>query len=219
MANAGGKLQRTILPPEVRILDHEDRIKILERLRVELAGGGSGFRLLSGVGPPSNGLGEDGDFYIDYLNWIIYGPKLGVWPAGHSLEGPQGGFVPRRTVYAATGPINYGQTVVSTGGFFPQDRMITIAADANCRIRIYPSMEQLESDLARSVFVDPTIEQNHGLLLEVSLHTVTLPLIDLAPPVTVYRRDINGETPIAITNTHGVDLNNISVMIVTAQAE
>lgn len=47
--------------------------------------------LLSGATAPSDSLGVDGDFYIDYIYWIIYGPKTsGAWPAGVSLIGPQG---------------------------------------------------------------------------------------------------------------------------------
>lgn len=56
--------------------------------------GADGNTLLSGSGAPSNGLGNDGDFYIDTAAFDIYGPKAGgVWPSGSSLigaTGPQG---------------------------------------------------------------------------------------------------------------------------------
>lgn len=44
-----------------------------------------------GSGAPSNGLGANGDLYIDTSAHYIYGPKSsGVWPAGVSLVGPAG---------------------------------------------------------------------------------------------------------------------------------
>ena len=47
--------------------------------------------ILNGVGPPTAGIGNNGDFYIDTGNNAIYGPKAGgVWPAGTSLIGPAG---------------------------------------------------------------------------------------------------------------------------------
>jgi hypothetical protein len=47
--------------------------------------------ILNGVGPPTAGVGNNGDFYIDTGNNAIYGPKAGgVWPAGTSLIGPPG---------------------------------------------------------------------------------------------------------------------------------
>lgn len=55
------------------------------------AGGGGGHTVLSGDGAPGSGVGDDGDFYIDYTNWDIYGPKAGgAWPSGVSLIGPEG---------------------------------------------------------------------------------------------------------------------------------
>lgn len=45
----------------------------------------------SGAGVPSNGLGNNGDFYINTSSWLIHGPKAGgVWPSGVNLVGPQG---------------------------------------------------------------------------------------------------------------------------------
>lgn len=42
-------------------------------------------------GAPSDLIGEDYDYAIDPLAWVIYGPKVGgVWPAGSSLVGPAG---------------------------------------------------------------------------------------------------------------------------------
>lgn len=53
--------------------------------------GPSGQTILNGTGAPSNGLGADGDFYIDTSTYNIYGPKAsGIWPAPQSLIGPPG---------------------------------------------------------------------------------------------------------------------------------
>lgn len=55
------------------------------------ATGADGKTVRNGSGAPSNGLGVDGDFYINTAIWSIYGPKAaGVWPAGVTLVGPQG---------------------------------------------------------------------------------------------------------------------------------
>lgn len=53
--------------------------------------GATGNTVLNGSGPPSASIGKNGDFYIDTLAQVIYGPKAGgAWPAGHPLTGPQG---------------------------------------------------------------------------------------------------------------------------------
>lgn len=49
------------------------------------AAGANGNTLLHGSGTPSGGLGNSGDFYIDTLNNLFYGPKLsGAWGSGTS---------------------------------------------------------------------------------------------------------------------------------------
>jgi hypothetical protein len=53
--------------------------------------GVDGKTVRSGSGVPSNGLGVDGDFYINTAANTIYGPKAsGVWGSSTSLVGPQG---------------------------------------------------------------------------------------------------------------------------------
>ncbi len=54
--------------------------------------GADGNTVLSGVTGPTGGVGVDGDFYIDTLAELIYGPKAsGTWPTpGTSLVGPAG---------------------------------------------------------------------------------------------------------------------------------
>lgn len=57
------------------------------------ATGASGNATLSGNGVPSNSLGNNGDFYVDTTNKVLYGPKdSGAWPAsGIALGGGSGG--------------------------------------------------------------------------------------------------------------------------------
>jgi hypothetical protein len=55
------------------------------------APGADGKTVRNGVGAPSNGLGVDGDFYIDTQADTIYGPKTsGAWGSPTSLVGPPG---------------------------------------------------------------------------------------------------------------------------------
>jgi hypothetical protein len=55
------------------------------------ATGGDGKTVLSGSGVPSSGLGVNGDFYIDFDDTIIYGPKTaGAWGSGTELIGGPG---------------------------------------------------------------------------------------------------------------------------------
>ena len=55
------------------------------------ADGIDGKTVLNGAGTPSNGLGVDGDFYINTSANTIYGPKTsGVWGSPTSLVGPTG---------------------------------------------------------------------------------------------------------------------------------
>jgi len=45
--------------------------------------GASGNTILNGSGTPNNTIGNNGDFYIDTTNFLIYGPKTsGVWSSG-----------------------------------------------------------------------------------------------------------------------------------------
>jgi hypothetical protein len=56
--------------------------------------GDDGRTILSGEVAPTT-EGEDGDFYIDTVTDMLYGPKdAGSWPAGVSLVGPAGLAVP-----------------------------------------------------------------------------------------------------------------------------
>ncbi len=71
------------------------------------AAGTNGNTVLHGSGAPSNGLGVNGDFYIDTAANTIYGPKAsGVWASGVSLVGPTGATGPQgiQGIQGATGP-------------------------------------------------------------------------------------------------------------------
>jgi len=53
--------------------------------------GKDGLGILSGIAPPSAMVGDEGQFYIDHINWVLYGPKNAQgWPVGVSLIGPRG---------------------------------------------------------------------------------------------------------------------------------
>ena len=59
--------------------------------------GDPGTSVLNGCVPPTDDLGNDGDFYIDTATAILYGPKAsGAWPGvGTSLVGPAGAIGPQ----------------------------------------------------------------------------------------------------------------------------
>lgn len=53
--------------------------------------GTDGQSLLNGSGAPAGGLGNDGDMYLDYTNYDVYGPKTaGAWGSGTSILGTVG---------------------------------------------------------------------------------------------------------------------------------
>ncbi len=67
--------------------------------------GADGKTVLSGTGVPSNGLGSNGDFYIDTEEEEIYGPKVaGAWGAPTSLKGAEG------SAWTAGGTLPVGST-------------------------------------------------------------------------------------------------------------
>jgi hypothetical protein len=52
--------------------------------------GERGNTVLYGAVDPAPSTGKDGDFYINTETNFIFGPKLGAWPGGTCLIGPQG---------------------------------------------------------------------------------------------------------------------------------
>lgn len=63
--------------------------------------GEAGKTILNGEGPPTEEIGEDGDFYIDTTAWTIYGPKVeGAWGEPTPLAiGPEGRWASLRYRY------------------------------------------------------------------------------------------------------------------------
>jgi hypothetical protein len=79
--------------------------------------GADGKTVRSGSGAPSNGLGVDGDFYINTTANTIYGPKVsGSWGSPASLVGPTGATGPQ----GATGPTGATGPQGPTGATGPQ---------------------------------------------------------------------------------------------------
>lgn len=71
------------------------------------AQGPGGKSVLSGTSAPLSGQGTDGDYFINTVTHIIYGPKAsGAWPSGVTLVGPQGaqGVVGQQGVPGDPGP-------------------------------------------------------------------------------------------------------------------
>ena len=66
--------------------------------------------VLAGTAPPTGGIGQNGDLFIDTSNKFLYGPKAaGTWPAGINLSnGPTG-------ATGATGGVGPTGSVGATG--------------------------------------------------------------------------------------------------------
>lgn len=79
--------------------------------------GAKGSSLLTGVGVPSNSLGENGDTYIDKNAAQIYGPKSsGIWGYGIGFAGPAGARGPLGPAGPSAIYLDYGRSdVVLTG--------------------------------------------------------------------------------------------------------
>jgi len=55
------------------------------------AAGAAGSQILNGSGIPSAALGNNGDYYLDKTNYLLYGPKTNTgWGPAVSLQGPAG---------------------------------------------------------------------------------------------------------------------------------
>jgi hypothetical protein len=74
--------------------------------------------VLSGESPPTGGVGNVGDLFIDTANAILYGPKtIGGWPSGIDLsQGPTGPGVTGPTGPQVTGPTGAASTVTGATG-------------------------------------------------------------------------------------------------------
>jgi hypothetical protein len=79
--------------------------------------GTNGNAVLNGATAPNNNQGVNGDFFINTATNTIYGPKAnGAWPAGVSLQGPQG----PTGVAGAVGPQGPAGATGLTGAVGPQ---------------------------------------------------------------------------------------------------
>jgi hypothetical protein len=64
--------------------------------------GKDGNTLISGAGIPSNSIGKVGDFFVDTVGKVMWGPKnITNWGAGIALVGPTG--LPGKTIMSGTG--------------------------------------------------------------------------------------------------------------------
>jgi hypothetical protein len=64
--------------------------------------GRDGNTVLSGAGIPSTSIGKVGDFFVDTVGKVLWGPKNSTnWGAGMALVGPQG--IPGKTVLSGAG--------------------------------------------------------------------------------------------------------------------
>jgi hypothetical protein len=69
-----------------------DYVNLIDTLAALPEGGGAGGAVVrNGSGVPSSETGSNGDFYINTVNYDIYGPKTaGAWGSAISLVGPTG---------------------------------------------------------------------------------------------------------------------------------
>jgi hypothetical protein len=94
-----------------------------------LVTGPAGKTILSGTTAPGSGVGTNGDFYLDYVAWTIYGPKSsGAWPSGHALG--SGGAV--ATVNGYTGTVVL--TAADVGAATPASVSSAVSAAVNSEV-------------------------------------------------------------------------------------
>ena len=119
------------------------------------AAGAAGTQIYSGTGAPADGLGVDGDWYIDSAAWGLYqhGGSAG-WNFSTSLIGPQGpagaqGATGAQGIQGATGP----QGPAGSGGSGGVDILI----DGTIIQALAPGIEFAGSDFATSVNSDGSV--------------------------------------------------------------
>lgn len=73
--------------------------------------------MLSGTTDPGPDVGKDGDFYLNTVTWMLFGPKAnGAWPAGVSFAGPVGGTGAKGDTGATGNTGTAGSTILSGSG-------------------------------------------------------------------------------------------------------
>jgi hypothetical protein len=100
-----------------------DYINLIDTLAALPEGGGAGGAIVrNGSGVPSSETGSNGDFYINTVNYDIYGPKTaGAWGSATSLIGPTGatGSAGSQGATGATGAAGTNGTNGATGDTGP----------------------------------------------------------------------------------------------------
>lgn len=80
-----------------------------------LVTGPAGKTILSGTAAPSSSDGTNGDYWLDYTAWTIYGPKAsGAWPSGHALG--SGGAVSSVNTFTGAVTLNYSHVGADQAG-------------------------------------------------------------------------------------------------------
>ena len=171
--NPGGVLPRSFEASRRRSVGTSRRITVLERLHGEsslpASGGHRGVALWSGIGPPSLLIGINGDFYIDYEHWGLYGPKNAITGWGNFVDLDA---LPerRQLVVSATDMIPL-ESVFATTMIFRAERITRVSvqdlsgAPKMARVRAYVRAPDRDEDIDRSSFDEPF--RDHGLLLEI----------------------------------------------------
>ena len=87
---------------------HEQLASVIDAVILidEQTGGGGGSAWFDGAGTPSNGLGANGDYYLNTTNGDVYEKAGGVWSVVGNIQGPAG----------AAGAAGVGVPVAGTTG-------------------------------------------------------------------------------------------------------
>lgn len=112
-----------------------------------------------------------------------------------------GGFA-RRDQEETSGLLDQGETETDTVEFYPSVRLYRITTNRPARVRLYPTAEMRDADLARSIGIVPPA--NSGRLLEVVTAVGLLDLV-LSPAVDITSVDaFNSEFFVSVTNLDSV---------------
>lgn len=170
--NPGGRIPRSFEGVETTIRFHENRIATLERLHWDViagAGGPPGPAIRSGIGAPSLLVGNNGDFYVDYEHWVLYGPKTIITGWGNNVD--LDALPERRKINVSAVNMTPLESVFATTMIFRSERITRVSVESAefeprmARIRAYVRAEDRTADIPRSSFDEPF--RDHGLLLEI----------------------------------------------------
>lgn len=126
--------------------------------------GTNGLTILSGTTNPSNGLGVNGDFYINTTTWFIFGPKAaGAWPAGVSIVGPPSNPDPI-TITAGTTPMPL--TIAFPSATYPNWNAVKSATED------YDNTYPVKYIMADQHFIINAMADGAGKALESYLFTI-----------------------------------------------